>query len=212
VWAEENSRDSIAAAFQRREVYGTSGPRIMLRVFGGFGFDADDAQAADLAAAGYAGGVPMGGDLAGAPEGAAPSFLIHAARDPLSGNLDRIQIIKGWLDEDGEAREKVFDAAWAGVRAIGADGRLTPVGNTVDLATALYDDTIGAAQLATVWTDPEFDPAQRAFYYVRVLEIPTPRHSLYDAVALGVDADQTGQPATIQERAWSSPIWYTPAQ
>lgn len=212
VWAEENTRDSIAAAFRRREVYSTSGPRIMLRVFGGFGFSPEDTQAPDVAAAGYAGGVPMGGDLTAAPDGAAPTFLIHAAKDPLSGNLDRVQVVKGWLDGAGEPREKIFDVAWSGDRAIGPDGKLPPVGDTVDRATALYENTIGAAQLATVWTDPEFDPAQRAFYYVRVLEIPTPRHSVYDAVALGVDPEETGRPAAIQERAWSSPIWYTPAE
>jgi hypothetical protein len=211
VWAEENTREAIFAAFQRREVYATSGTRIMLRMFGGFGFDAADADAADIAATGYARGVPMGADLAAAPSGRAPAFLIQAVKDPMGANLDRVQVIKGWLDSAGEQHEQVFDVAWSGDRAPGADGRLPPVGNTVDETTALYTNDIGAAQLVTVWEDPEFDPAQRAFYYVRVLEIPTPRHSLYDAVALGVGAEATGMPATIQERAWSSPIWYTPA-
>ncbi len=210
VWATENSRDAIAAAFQRREVYGTSGPRMVVRVFGGFGFSPEDARASDIAATGYAGGVPMGGDLTEAPAGAAPSFLVHAAKDPEGANLDRIQMVKGWLDAEGNQQEKVFDIVWSGDREVGGDGKLPPVGDTVDRSTALYENSIGAAQLATVWTDPEFDPDVLAFYYVRVLEIPTPRHSLYDAVALGVDPAETGQPEVIQERAWASPIWYTP--
>ena len=131
-------------------------------------------------------------------------------KDPLSGNLDRIQVIKGWVDADGESHERIYDAAWSEGRALGPDGKLPPVGNTVDIATARYENSIGAPQLATVWEDPDFDPEQTAFYYVRVLEIPTPRHSLYDAVALGIDVAATGQPATLQERAYSSPIWYTP--
>jgi len=152
----------------------------------------------------------MGGDLTAAPRGATPSFLMHAVMDPLSGNLDRIQIVKGWVDDAGEAHERVFDVVWSDNREPGPDGKLPPVGNTVDTTTATFTNTIGAAQLSAVWEDPDFDPARSAFYYARVLEIPTPRHSLYDAVALGIDVAETGQPATIQERAWSSPIWYTP--
>jgi len=210
-WASENTREGIFAAFKRKEVYATTGTRIQLRMFGGFGFTAADADAKDIAALGYAKGIPMGGDLTAAPKGRAPGFLIHAAKDPLSGNLDRVQIVKGWMDSQGEAQQKIYDVAWSDGRRKRADGSLPPVGNTVDLATGLYTNTIGAVQLATVWTDPDFDPGQSAFYYVRVLEIPTPRHSLLDAIALGIDVEETGQPATLQERAFSSPIWYTPA-
>jgi hypothetical protein len=209
-WAEENSRAAIAAAFQRREVYATSGPRIVLRVFAGFNFRNRDAQASDLAAVGYARGVPMGGDLTDAPRRRGVQLLIQAAKDPLGANLDRVQVVKGWLDAEGGQQERVYDVAWSGDRALDADGGLPSVGNTVDLATASYANDIGAAQLAAVWEDPDFDPAERAFYYVRALEIPTPRHSLYDVVALQADPAVTGQPSTIQERAWSSPIWYTP--
>ncbi|TIX51499.1 DUF3604 domain-containing protein [Alteraurantiacibacter aquimixticola] len=211
-WAEENTREGIFAALRRKEVYATTGPRIALRMFGGFNFSASDADARDIAALGYARGIPMGGDLTAAPAGRAPSLLILAAKDPLSGNLDRVQVVKGWVDADGEAHEHVYDVAWSDDRRIGPDGKLPAVGNTVDLETGLYTNSIGAVQLATVWTDPDFDPQQAAFYYVRVLEIPTPRHSLLDAIALGIDVEQTGQPATIQERAYSSPIWYTPAR
>jgi hypothetical protein len=181
-----------------------------LRVFGGYSFTTSDANAKDASKAGYSKGVPMGGDLWNAPKGKAPSLLIYAVKDPMSGNLDRIQVVKGWLDASGQTHEHVYNAAWAGERKLNADGKLAAVGNTVDVRTAAYSNTIGTAQLATVWTDPDFNPAQRAFYYVRVLEIPTPRHSTYDAVALGIDVKETHQPATIQERAYSSPIWYTP--
>ena len=176
---------------------------------GGFDFAPGDADAKDLAKVGYAKGVPMGGDLSEAPDGKAPSFLVRATKDPVEGNLDRIQIVKGWLDKDGKSHEKVFNVAVSDDRQI-KNNKVKPIGNTVDLKTASYTNTIGDAELATVWTDPEFDPSARAFYYVRVLQIPTPRHSLYDAVALGIDPKETARPATIQERAYSSPIWYTP--
>ncbi len=209
VWAKENTREEIIAAMKRREVYGTTGPRIAVRLFGGFEFTPEDAAAPDLASIGYAKGVPMGGDLTAAP--GAPRFLVQAVKDPKDANLDRIQIVKGWLGADGKAREKIFDIAWAGDRAPGADGKLPAVGNSVDVATARYANTIGAAELTTIWTDPEFDPAARAFYYARVLQIPTPRNSLYDSVALQ-KPPPTGYPTAIQERAYTSPIWYSPAK
>jgi hypothetical protein len=210
VWAKDNTREEIIAAFKRREVYGTTGPRIAVRFFGGFAFIPDDAAAIDLAAVGYAKGVPMGGDLSGDAASGAPSFLVQAVKDPKDGNLDRIQIVKGWLGAEGKAREKVFDIAWSGGRSPGADGKLPAVGDTVDIASSAYKNTIGAGELATVWTDPEFDPASRAFYYVRVLQIPTPRNSLYDSVALQKPPPE-GFPTSIQERAYSSPIWYAPS-
>jgi hypothetical protein len=210
VWATANTREAIFTAFKRREVYATTGTRIQLRFFGGFSFRPEDARADNVAAVGYAKGVPMGGDLTAAPRGRAPQFLVHALMDPLSGNLDRIQIVKGWVDASGETHEKVYDAAWSGDRRPGADGKVPAVGDTVDVKTATFTNSIGAPQLATVWRDPDFDPTLAAFYYARVIEIPTPRHSLYDAVALGIDVSATGQPATLQERAYSSPIWYTP--
>lgn len=222
VWAEENTREAIFAAFRRREVYATTGSRLRLRFFGGWRFEPDDVASADLAGVGYAKGVAMGGDLAGrpAPRGGiggfllgekkvAPSFLVQAAKDPKGANLDRIQIVKGWIGRDGRAQEKVFDVVWAGHRELGPEGQLPPVGSTVDLDRGRYSNEIGAPELVTVWTDPEFDPARRAFYYARVLEIPTPRHSLLDGIALQIDPPDE-QPPTLQERAYSSPIWYTP--
>jgi hypothetical protein len=210
VWAEANTRDSLFAAFKRKEVYATTGPRIRLRFFGGWDFAPADAASPALARLGYEKGVPMGGDLTAAPAGGAPSFLIHAAKDPKGANLDRVQVVKGWLGSDGAPQERVYDVVWSDGRTPGSEGNLPPVGNTVDLATGFYTNTIGDAQLATVWTDPDFDAARRAFYYVRVLQIPTPRHTLYDAIALGMDPAETGHPPTLQERAYSSPIWYTP--
>jgi hypothetical protein len=213
VWATENTRAAIFQAFRRREVYSTSGPRISLRVFGGFDYTAADASANDIAAVGYRKGVAMGGDLSNAPRGSAPSLLIEASRDPEGANLDRVQVVKGWLDSAGESHEQIFEAAWSGDRALRPDGRLEAVGTTVELETASYTNTIGTSRLATVWRDPDFDPDVRAFYYVRVLEIPTPRHQVYDAAALGMSAaaiEAIEKPARIQERAWSSPIWFTP--
>jgi len=210
VWAEENTRASIYAAFKRKEVYGTTGPRISLRVFGGFNFRSRDARANDIAAVGYRKGVPMGADLTAAPRNRALTLLIHAAKDQTGANLDRVQVVKGWIDSDGNTQEKVYDVAWAGDREINDAGKLPAVGNSVDIATGHYTNDIGAPQLATVWEDPDFDPALNAFYYVRALEIPTPRHSLFDALALQIPVEDTGHVATIQERAYSSPIWYTP--
>jgi hypothetical protein len=206
VWATENTREAITAAFKRREVYATTGPRIQLRVFGGYDFAAGDALSPDLAAVGYGKGVPMGADLAPPPSGKAPSFLVHAAMDPKGANLDRIQIIKGWLDVDGRTHERVYDLALSDGRTDGSRA----VGNTVDLKTGEYTNTIGDTELVGVWTDPDFDRGLLSFYYVRVLQIPTPRHSLHDAIALGIDPVETKHPSTIQERAYSSPIWYTP--
>ncbi|MEZ4332092.1 MAG: DUF3604 domain-containing protein [Myxococcota bacterium] len=222
VWAEENTRDAIFAAFRRREVYATTGTRLRVRFFGGWRYAEGDAEVADLAAVGYAKGVPMGGDLAGRPpekrglaglfggeRAFAPSFLVHAAKDPKGANLDRIQIVKGWIGRDGRARERVFDVVWAGPRVPGENGALPPIGSSVDLDRGTYANTIGAPELAAVWRDPDFDPGRRAFYYVRVLEIPTPRHSLLDGIALQTDPPDE-QPPTLQERAYTSPIWYTP--
>lgn len=210
VWAEANNRDALFEAFRRKEVYASTGPRIRVRFFGGWGFGKDDAASKDLAEIGYKKGVPMGGDLTKAPEGKAPRFLVYAIKDPVGANLDRIQIVKGWLDQNGTAQEKVHNIAWSHDRELAENGTLRPVGNSVDLETGAYTNEIGDAQLSTVWRDPDFDPSVRAFYYVRVLQIPTPRHTLYDAIALGMDPKDTGHPSTIQERAYSSPIWYTP--
>jgi len=206
VWATANTRKAIFEAFKRKEVYASTGPRIQLRFFGGFNFVAADAEVRDLAEIGYKKGVPMGADLIRNPKGNAPTFLMYAAKDPLEGNLDRIQVVKGWVDKTGRSHEKIYDVVLSDGRTDGSQ----PVGNTVDLETGEYTNTIGDAQLATVWRDPDFDPEQSAFYYARVLQIPTPRYSLFDALALGIDPEETNRPATIQERAYSSPIWYTP--
>ncbi len=208
VWAAQNTREAIWDAMQRKETFATSGPMMKVRFFGSFDFAPGDVSTADFIKTAYAKGVPMGGDLKPGT-GAAPTFLVTAIKDPKSGNLDRVQIVKGWLDAAGQQHEKIYDVAWSGERTIGADGKLPAVGNSVDLETATYTSDIGAAELATGWTDPEFDPGQRAFYYARVLEIPTPRWNTYDAVRTGMAA-LTKVPATIQERAWSSPIWYAP--
>jgi hypothetical protein len=206
VWATANTREAITAAFKRKEVYATTGPRIQLRFFGGWKFKNRDAKAANLAKVGYEKGVPMGGDLSQAPKGASSTFLVHAAKDPKEANLDRIQIIKGWLGTDGKTYEKIYDVALSDGRTDGSQA----VGNTVDLKTGNYTNDIGAKELVAVWSDPDFDPGLRSFYYTRVIQIPTPRHSVFDAIALGIDPKETKKPAIIQERAYSSPIWYTP--
>jgi len=211
VWARENTRDAIFDSLTRKEVYATTGTRIRVRVFGGWDFAPEDVTTADFAAKGYRHGVPMGGDLSDAPDGAAPRFLIRALRDPDGANLDRVQVIKGWLDDDGETQERIYDVAVSDGREVGADGRArAPVGNTVDIPTATFTNTIGATYLAAHWEDPDFDADEHAFYYVRVLEIPTPRWTTYDAAFFGIDLPDT-VPATIQDRAYTSPIWYTPA-
>jgi hypothetical protein len=212
VWATENTREAIWDAMARKEVYATTGPRMLVRFFGGWEFDDNDLRSRAPAFAGYKKGVPMGGDLRAAPESAgAPTFMVYALRDPIGANLDRIQIVKGWRTPDGELQEKVFDVAWSDGREPGADGKLPPVGDTVDIEAANWTNTIGASELATVWTDPDFDPAEQAFYYARVIEIPTPRWVLYDKVRLGAEIPEEAT-LTGQERAYTSPIWYTPDQ
>jgi hypothetical protein len=210
VWASSNTREAIWDAIYDREVYATSGQRMAVRFFGGWDYQAAMLDRADVINRAYAGGVPMGGELISTGTGKqAPKFLVIASKDALGANLDRIQMVKGWLDNNGTIHDKVFDVAWAGERQPGPDGKLPAVGNTVDLNTATYRNTIGSAELATVWADPEFNPGQRALYYVRVLEIPTPRWTTYDAVRSGLPLPEDVA-ATIQERAWSSPIWYQP--
>jgi hypothetical protein len=211
VWASENTREALFDAMMRKEVYGTTGPRMVVRFFGGWDFSADDAMNRLPADVGYTKGVPMGGDLSKAPKGKAPTFLVGALKDPLSGNLDRIQIVKGWLDKKGKTHEKVYDVAWSDsdTRKPGANGKLPAVGNTVDIAKATWTNTIGDPELITVWTDPDFDPKQRAVYYARILEIPTPRWTAYDAKRFGLKVS-SDIPMITQERAYTSPIWYTP--
>jgi hypothetical protein len=210
VWARENTREAIFDAFARKEVYATTGPRIALRLFAGWSYDETAASAHDLAEIGYAGGVPMGGDLTAAPSDASVKLLIQASKDPLDANLDRVQVIKGWLDAKGQTHEAIFNVAWSDDRPIDLEGKLPPVGNSVDIETGVTSNEIGAADLSTVWTDPTFDPTQKAFYYVRVLQVPTIRHSQLDAIALGQETPYEA-PATIQERAYSSPIWFKPS-
>jgi hypothetical protein len=211
VWATDNTREALWDAMQRKETYATTGPRMIVRFFGGWDFDANDAQTRNPAIAGYEKGVPMGGDLRDAPAGKAPTFLVAALKDPIGANLDRIQIIKGWLDAKGETHEQVYDVVWGGDRKPDADGKLPSVGNTVDVANATWTNTIGAPELLKVWKDPNFDPSVRAFYYVRVLEIPTPRWTAYDAKYFGIKMPPE-VPMVHQERAYTSPIWYTPAK
>ena len=211
VWATENSRAAIFDAMKRRETYATTGTRMIVRFFGGWDFESADAANRMPAAIGYAKGVPMGGDLNDAPLGKSPTFLVGAMKDPIGANLDRIQIIKGWVDKNGKTQERIYDLAVSGGRKIDAQGRCkTPVGSTVDIENATWTNTIGAPELLTVWKDPEFDLSLRAFYYLRVLEIPTPRWTAYDAKRFGVKP-LPGTTMTLQERAYTSPIWYTPA-
>jgi hypothetical protein len=212
VWATENTRDAIFDAMQRRETYATTGPRMAVRFFGGWDFEAKDAKTRMPANVGYAKGVPMGGDLGAAPEGKSATFLVAALKDPIGANLDRIQVVKGWLDKDGTPHEKVYDVAWSdGRKPDPKTGKLPAVGSTVDVDEATWTNTIGAPELITVWKDPDFDPSLRAFYYTRVIEIPTPRWTAYDAKHFGVKMDKA-VPMTTQERAYTSPIWYTPAK
>jgi hypothetical protein len=209
VWATENTRKAIFDAMKRKEVYATTGPRMMVRFFGGWEFTEEDALSRTPGEVGYIKGVSMGGDLSDAPQGKSPTFLVAALKDPYRGNLDRIQIVKGWLDGDGNTHEKVYDVVWAGNRQPSSAGKLPPVGNTVDVKNATWTNTIGAGELITVWEDPDFDPSQPAFYYARVIEIPTPRWTAYDAMRYGVEMDPE-IPMITQERAYTSPIWYTP--
>ena len=210
VWAIENTREGLFDAMQRKEVYATTGPRMIVRFFGGWDFDVKDGETPNPAVPGYAKGVPMGGDLYQAPAGKSPTFLVAALKDPIGANLDRVQIIKGWLDASGDTHEKIYDVAVSGGRKIGTDGRCkTSVGDTVDVPNASYTNTIGSPELITVWKDPEFAAAQRAFYYVRVLEIPTPRWTAYDAKFYGITMPKE-VPMEGQERAYTSPMWYTP--
>jgi hypothetical protein len=190
-------------------VYGTTGPRILVRFFGGWDYTPEDLNSRQPAFRGYEKGVPMGSDLAPRGSNGAPTFMVYALRDPIGANLDRIQIVKGWLDADGETHEKVYDVSWSSGRQPDAKGVLPPVGNTVDLAAANWTNTIGAPELGAVWTDPDFDPKQSAFYYARVLEIPTPRWVVYDVFRYGVELPADAE-TTHQERAYTAPIWYTP--
>lgn len=210
VWAKANTRAAIFDAMERREVYASTGPRMTVRFFGGWDFKADDLKG-NWVQAGYKRGVPMGGELSGGKKGA-PSFIVSALKDPIGANLDRVQVVKGWVDKAGKSHEKVFNVVWSDpAKRKLAGGKLPAVGDTIDLATATYKNTIGAANLATVWTDPEFDPAVRSFYYLRVLEIPTPRWTAYDAVRFKLKLPPEVQ-VKQQERAYTSAIWYNPAK
>jgi hypothetical protein len=209
VWATDNTREALFDAMERKEVYATTGSRITVRFFGSWEFNPEDANNRLPADIGYRKGIPMGGDLVNAPSGKSPSFLVAAMKDPIGGNLDRIQIIKGWLDKNGETQEKVYDVIWSGDRKPGSSGKLPPIGNTVDVQNATWTNNIGSSELITVWKDPDFDPDLKAFYYARVIEIPTPRWTAYDAKYYSIElGDEV--PMTTQERAYTSPIWYTP--
>lgn len=211
VWATENTREAIFDAMARKEVYGTTGPRMMVRFFGGWDYTMEDVSSRSPVHAGYSKGVPMGGNLHGGQEGKTPSFMVYSLRDPIGANLDRIQIVKGWLDKSGNTQEKIYNVAWSDPesRNIDAKGQIPPVGNTVSIEDASWTNTIGASELGTVWSDPDFDPGVPAFYYARVLEIPTPRWVVYDAKYYGVKIPE-GATTIHQERAYTSPIWYTP--
>ena len=210
VWAEENTREAIYAAFKRKEVYATSGPRLRVQMFAGWDFPEGAESSESFSAIGSQFGVPMGGDLTtGDNDGKAPVFLLRAVKDPLGANLDRLQVVKGWIDSAGQQQEKVYNVAWSDDRQLDASGNLSPVGNTVDLSSGRYDNSIGQPEFSLRWTDPDFGPQQSAFYYVRVLQIPTPRNGLLDSLALELDEPPRGA-KTIQERAYSSPIWYQP--
>lgn len=212
VWAKENTRASLWDAMQRKETYATTGPRMIVRFFGGWDFDVKDADNRLPAQIGYTKGVPMGGDLVQAPQGKVPTFLVAALKDPLGANLDRYQIVKGWLDKNGDPQEKVYDVAWSGDRKPDTKtGKVPSVGSTVDIGNATWTNTIGAPELIAVWKDPDFDAGQRAFYYGRVIEIPTPRWTAYDAKRFGVKP-LPGTTMTVTERAYTSPIWYTPSK
>ena len=211
VWATENTREALWDAMKRREVYATTGPRMLVRFFGGWDFQPADAQNRLPAEVGYTKGVPMGGELTAAPAGKAPTFLVAAVKDPYSGNLDRVQVVKGWLDKRGRTHEKVYNVAWgdADRRELDRSGELPPVGNTVDLENATWTNTIGDPELITVWDRPGLRPEVKAFYYARVLEIPTPRWVVYDAERFDVELGKEVW-TTLQERAYTSPIWYEP--
>lgn len=209
VWATENTREAIFDALRRKEVYATTGPRITVRVFAGWNFKSEDLYRSDFAVNGYANGVPMGGDLSSVHTGQVPILLIQAAKDPDGANLDRVQVIKGWVDAQGKTHEKIYNAVWSDHRKLKANGELPLVGSTVDVKTASYSNSVGAPVLATVWKDPDFDPRLRAYYYLRVIEIPTPRWTTYDAARFGGTIPD-GIPAQVTQRAYTSPIWYTP--
>ena len=210
VWAHENTRASLFDAMDRKEIYATTGPRMMVRFFGGWDYTAADVNSREPAFVGYKKGVPMGGDLTPQPkEAEAPSFMVIALRDPIGANLDRVQIVKGWLDSKGNTHEKVYDVAWSDDRKPDAKGKLPLVGNTVDAKYATWSNSIGDSELGTVWSDPDFDPNESAFYYARVIEIPTPPWYVYDAFRYGTEIPKDA-PKSQQERAYTSPIWYTP--
>jgi hypothetical protein len=209
VWAEENTREALFDAMTRKETYATTGPRMLVRFFGGWEFTEEDAMNRLPGSLGYTKGVPMGGDLPPAGDAKAPTFLVAALKDPLSGNLDRIQIVKGWVDSSGKRQEKIYDVVWSGDRKPATDGKLPAVGNTVDIPNATWTNTIGAPELIGVWTDPDFDASLSAVYYARVLEIPTPRWTAYEANRYGIKMPKEAE-MTTRERAYTSPIWYTP--
>ncbi len=211
VWATDNTREALFDAMVRKEVYATTGPRILVRFWGGWDFVEADANSRLPAAVGYAKGVPMGGDITTAPGGKSPTFLVAGLKDPFGANLDRVQIVKGWLDKRGKTREKVYNVVWGDAerRKLDKKGTLPPVGDTLDVANATWTNAIGDPELIAVWEDPDFNPQVRAFYYARVIEIPTPRWTAYDAKRFGVKMSKE-VPMTTQERAYTSPIWYTP--